>query len=111
MRNGTARQFGTYLRAALLGSAGGTLAGAAYAAVWGLTHWAVRGKGIASPSFGPWLLALGAVLGLVAGLGWAAGGVRQPQGPPDAGARRTKPGIPGSARRISDTALLRRLGG
>ena len=111
MRNGSVGQLGTYVRAALVGSASGLAGGAVYAAVWGLTRWAVTGKGLSPASFGPWFLALGAVLGLVAGLAWAASGLRQPPRPSEAGGRRPVPGTPGRARRIGDTALLRRMGG
>jgi hypothetical protein len=111
MRNGTVGQFGKYVRASLAGGACGAAGGALYAAVWGLTHWAVSGKGLSPAAFGPWFLAIGAALGLVAGLGWAASGRRQPQGPPQAGGLRPVPGAPGHTRGIGDTAVLRRLGG
>jgi len=111
MRNGTVKQLGKFVRAALAGGAWGVAVGAAYGAIWALTHWAVSGKAIAPSSFGPWFLALGAGLGLVTGLGWAASKLPRPQGPSEAGGRRPVPGVPGHVNRISDTALLRRLSG
>jgi hypothetical protein len=110
MRNGTIGQLRKYLRAALAGSAYGVAGGALYAAVWGLTHWGVSGKGLSPAVFVPWFLVIGAALGLVAGLGWAASGLRQPQGPSQAGGRRPVPGAPGRNSHLSDTAVLRRLG-
>jgi hypothetical protein len=106
MQNGTVGHLGKFFRAALVGSACGALGGALYAAVWGLTHWAVSGKGLSPAAFAPWFLIIGVALGLVAGLGWAASG-RQPQAPRPAG----NPPLAGTSSRLSDTALLRRLGG
>jgi hypothetical protein len=111
MQNGTMGQLRKYVRAVLAGSAYGVAGGALYAAVWGLTHWGVSGKGLSPAVFVPWFLLIGATLGLVAGLGWAASGRRQPQVPAEAGGRRPVPGTPGRVSRIGDTALLRRMGG
>jgi hypothetical protein len=108
MQNGTAGQLGKYFRAALAGSACGAVGGALYAAVWGLTHWAVSGKGLAPAAFAPWFLIVGVTLGLLAGLGWAASGRQHPQGSPPAAGPRP---LAGAASRHSDTAVLRRLGG
>jgi hypothetical protein len=108
MRNGTVGQLGKYFRAALTGSACGAVGGALYAAVWGLTHWAVSGKGLSPVAVGPWFLLIGAALGLVAALSWAASEQRQPQVSPPAAPRRPLSRVPN---RLGDTALLRRLGG
>jgi hypothetical protein len=111
MRNGSSGQLGKFTWAALGGSAGGLAGGAVYAVVWGLTHWAVTGKALSPATYGPWLLALGAALGVVAGLVWAVGGLRQPPGPSLAGGRQPVPGIPGRTSRSRETTLLRRVGG
>jgi hypothetical protein len=110
MRNGTMGQLGKYAWAALAGAVYGLAGGAVYGAAWGLVHWTVSGKGLSSAS-GPWLLALGAALGLLAGLGWAAGGLGQPQRPSEAEGRRPVPEALGGVNRITDAAVLRRLRG
>ena len=110
MRNATRAQLGKYVRAALAGAVYGLAGGAVYGAGWGLIHWAVTGKGLSSLS-GAWLLALGAALGLLAGLGWAAGGLGQPEGTSEAGDRLPVPSAPGGAHRITNTAVLRRVRG
>jgi hypothetical protein len=103
-------QVGRYVRAALAGAVYGLAGGAVYGAGWGLLHWTVSGKGLSSLS-GAWLLALGAALGLLGGLGWAAGGLGQPEGPSEAGGRLPVPSTPGGVNRIADPALFRRLRG
>jgi hypothetical protein len=69
----------------------------------------VTGKGLSSLS-GAWLLALGAALGLLGGLGWAAGGLGQSEGASEAGGRLPVPSTPG-VNRLADSALLRRVRG
>ncbi len=106
MRNVTTGQLGKYVRAALAGAVWGLAGGAAYGAVWGLIHWTVTGKGLSSLS-GAWLLALGAALGLLAGLGWAAGGLGQPEGPSEAAGRLPVPSAPGGVNRIANVPTFR----
>jgi hypothetical protein len=76
--------------------------------VWALTHWTVSGKALAPSAFGPWFVALGAALGLLTGLAWAASGLARPQNPSKVGARRPVSAVPGRDRRLVDTAVLRR---
>lgn len=107
MRNGKG-QLGRYVRAALGGAVYGLAGGAVYAAIWGLTHWTVTGKGLTATA--PWLLAVGAALGLLAGLGWAFGAPGQAQGAAEAGRARVTP-VPAVLNRLGSTATLRRLRG
>ncbi len=109
MRNGTLGQLGRYVRAALVGAAAGLAGGAVYAAVWGVTHWTVSGKALSSAA-APWLLAVGAALGLLTGLGWVAS-LGQTQAPVEPVGRRRAPAVPAGLSRIGGPAALRRLRG
>ena len=102
-------QLGKYVRSALGGAVFGLAGGAVYAAAWGVTHWTVSGRGLSSAT-APWLLVVGTVIGLLAGLAWAAG-LKQPQGAPEAGYQRRAMAVPGGINRLRDTAVLRRLRG
>lgn len=109
MRNETMGQLGKYVRAALGGAVVGLAGGAVYTAVLGLTHWSVSGRGLSSAT-GPWLVAVGAVMGVLAGLVWAATSLGQSETPAAAGRRRA-PGVAGGVNRLEDTAVLRRVRG
>ena len=109
MRNDLTGQLGKYVRAALGGAVIGLAGGAVYTAVLGLTHWSVSGRGLSSAT-APWLLAVGAALGLLSGLGWVAG-LGQTQAPSGPAGRRRGPAVPAGLNRMGSTATLRRLRG